>query len=180
MSRPKGLTYIASYLSDIEQNTLLQEIDALPWSNELKRRVQHYGYKYDYTKKNINREMAVGPLPPACQHLAQKLVEDNIFIEKPDQLIINEYLPGQGIAPHIDCVPCFEDIIVSISLGDVYVMDFTKFDDKLSLSLAVGSLLCLSGEARYKWRHGIVARVKDGDHERKRRISLTFRRVILT
>jgi len=31
-------------------------------------------------------------------------------------MIANEYLPGQGISAHVDCVPCFSDRIASLSL----------------------------------------------------------------
>ncbi len=35
----------------------------------------------------------------------------------PNQLTINEYIPGQGIAPHIDTHSAFEGAIVSLSLA---------------------------------------------------------------
>ena len=136
-----GLTYIPNYLSISDQSEIIQEIESGVWSNELKRRVQHYGYKYDYTNRSINAEMAVGDIPVRCKLLAYKLVQDNIFTKVPDQLIINEYQPGQGIAPHIDCVPCFNDIIVSISLLDEYPMTFSNENEKIDLTLEVGSLV---------------------------------------
>ncbi len=40
-----GLTYIPEYIPPDEQSQLLDLIDRHPWSAELKRRVQHYGYK---------------------------------------------------------------------------------------------------------------------------------------
>lgn len=40
-----GLTYIPEYIPPDEQSQLLDLIDRQPWSAELKRRVQHYGYK---------------------------------------------------------------------------------------------------------------------------------------
>ncbi len=43
-----------------------------------------------------------------------------------DQLIVNEYQPGQGISPHIDNKTLFSDIIVSLSLGSNAVMIFEK------------------------------------------------------
>lgn len=175
-----GMTYLPSFLTEEEQANLLQTVDYFPWLNDLKRRVQHYGYKYDYTTKVVRPDMSVGPLPDQFKVLARKMYDCDILSEMPDQLIVNEYLPGQGIAPHIDCVPCFKDNIVSISLGDTYVMDFTKGTEKISIPLAPGSLLKLTGESRYKWRHSIASRKKDGDHVRSRRVSLTFRQVILS
>lgn len=174
-----GLIYISNYLSILEQEYIVKEIESQVWITDLKRRVQHYGYKYDYTKKIINSEMAVPSMPPICQKLANRLFKENIFAVVPDQLIVNEYLPGQGIAPHIDCVPCFDSIIVSLSLLDEYPMTFSFEETKLDIKLEIGSLLSLTGDARYKWKHSIAARNKDGERTRNRRISLTFRNVIL-
>ncbi|SHK82523.1 alpha-ketoglutarate-dependent dioxygenase AlkB [Chryseobacterium contaminans] len=46
-----------------------------------------------------------------------------------------------------------------------------------------GSLIVLSGDARYKWTHGIAPRKTDYINgrkiERKLRLSMTFRKVIL-
>ena len=39
------------------------------------------------------------------------------FDYEPDQVTVNEYLPGQGIAPHVDTHSAFEDGIASLSLG---------------------------------------------------------------
>jgi alkylated DNA repair dioxygenase AlkB len=41
------------------------------------------------------------------------------------------------------------------------------------------SLLILTCDARYKWKHGIALRKSDNGVKRQRRISLTFRKVIL-
>lgn len=101
----------------------------------------------------------------------------------PDQLIINEYLPGQGIAEHIDCEPCFGDIVASLSLGSGCTMDFTEVatEVKRSVFLPRRSLVIISEDARYKWKHGIAKRKSDmmGGQKtaRGRRISITFRQV---
>ncbi len=174
-----GLKYLPQYLSPEEQKILLDEIDSQEWNTELRRRVQHYGYKYSYKNRSIDRTMVAPAFLPACDVLAGKLTEDGIFKTKPDQLIVNEYMPGQGIAPHIDCVPCFGKEIVSISLGWEYPMVFLKDGRKHEVSLAVGSLISLTGPARYKWTHSIASRKEDNGIQRQRRVSLTFRNVIL-
>ena len=46
-----GLIYISNYISPATAKSLLEIIDQQPWLNELKRRVQHYGYRYDYKKR---------------------------------------------------------------------------------------------------------------------------------
>jgi len=52
-----GLSYVADYVSPAEQADLLNSIDQQLWLNELKRRVQHYGYKYDYKKRAVESGM---------------------------------------------------------------------------------------------------------------------------
>ena len=92
-----------------------------------------------------------------------------------------------GISAHIDCEPCFEDTIVTVSLGSAYDMDFicVKTKEVHSKTLELGSALVLNGPARYDWMHRISARKSDPGkggqpkRHRGRRVSLTYRNVIL-
>lgn len=178
-----GLRYIPDFITRSEENALTALIDSQPWPNDLKRRVQHYGYKYDYKARSVPKDSYLGPLPDWIQPLAQKLQSKNLFKTIPDEVIINEYLPGQGISAHIDCVPCFDDVIASLSLGSPAIMQFFRGNEKQEIYLEPRSLIVLSGPARYEWQHAIPARksdIIDGiKTERTRRISLTFRNVIL-
>lgn len=180
-----GLQYFENYLTKQEHDTLIRTIDSQPWLDDLKRRVQHYGFKYDYKSRRINLAMRIGQLPDWTMVIAHKLYVAGYFKSLPDQLIINEYMPGQGITPHIDCEPCFEDTIVSISLGSNCVMDFTNSlsQEKISMLLAPRSIVVLQGESRYNWTHGIAPRKTDKykgyNYQRGRRISLTFRKTIV-
>jgi len=179
-----GLTLYHNFITLEEEVQLLSSIDDQPWSNELKRRVQHYGWKYDYSKRSLDNNMKLGDLPPFCASLVDACIQQRILSAHPDQLIINEYTPGQGISPHIDQVKWFGNEIVSVSLGSDILMDFKhKMSHKqYSILLPRRSLVLLSGEARYNWTHGIVARKRDKiDGQwvaRERRVSLTFRKVI--
>ena len=181
-----GLRYIPNFITNAEAQVLLQKIDANPWLTDLKRRVQHYGWKYDYTARRVDETMRLGGLPDWLMDLGHRLQQEGYFSKLPDQVIINEYQPGQGISPHIDCVPCFEETIASLSLGSLCVMNFTHANtgEKTSRLLEPRSLLLFSGDARYHWKHGIAARKSDKHNgqiiARGRRISLTFRNVILT
>ena len=178
-----GLHCIPNFISEEEHDTLLTAIDERPWLTDLKRRVQHYGYKYDYKARNILSDSYLGELPQWLSGLQERLFMDEIFKKKPDQAIINEYLPGQGISAHIDCVPCFDDVIASLSLGSDAIMRLSSAQQKHDILLEKRSLIVLSSEARYKWQHAIPARksdIVDGVKlERQRRVSVTFRKVIL-
>lgn len=185
ITRVPGLELIPEYVDREGQERLLALVDAAPWRADLKRRVQHYGYRYDYRSRTVGREAYLGPLPGWAAELAARLVEDTPVEREPDQLIINEYLSGQGISAHIDCVPCFGAVVLSISLGSACVMGFTErtTDTVLPVLVEPGALMVMSGDARYKWRHSIAARktdTLDGRRiERSRRVSLTFRTVVV-
>ena len=176
-----GLKYIPEYITSAQEAALIQTIDQQKWITELKRRVQHYGYKYNYKSRNINSKKYLGTIPSWLDDLRQKLYADKVFDRWPNQVIVNEYTPGQGISQHVDCIPCFGDTICSLSLGSTCVMDFDRTPQKLSLLLEQKSLVILQKDARYLWQHSIAARKKDqysgASIERGRRISLTFRMV---
>src|SRR5690606_41391937 len=121
------------------------------------------GWRFEYKARAIDYSMYLGELPPWAQPLAKRLFEGGYFAKEPDQLIINEYQPGQGIAGHVDCEPCFGSTIASVSLGSVCVMDFVslKSREKIEILLEPKSLVVISGEARYDWTHAIAARTWD-------------------
>lgn len=180
-----GLRYLADYVDEAREQALIGLLDRQLWLTELRRRVQHYGYKYDYKGRKVGPEMYLGPLPEWLLPLCRQLKDAGLMPRVADQVIVNEYEPGQGIAPHVDCVPCFADTIASMTLGSSCLMEFTKLKtrEKVPLFLPRRSLVVLSGEARYGWRHAIPARKRDTHEgktvERGRRLSLTFRNVLL-
>ena len=172
-----GLEYTPDFISAEEESTLFAQIDQQPWLNDLKRRVQHYGYKYDYKARTVTPDSYLGELPEWLMPIIAKLPF------QPDQAIVNEYLPGQGISAHIDCQPCFGDTIASLSLGSAAMMQFAKDEQKAELYLASRSLITLSRTARYQWTHAIPTRKSDiiNGHkiQRARRVSVTFRTMLL-
>jgi len=179
-----GLVEVPGYLDPAEQEELLAVIDEQPWRSDLKRRVQHYGYRYDYTRRTVSRDQYLGPLPDWAARLAERLRADRHVPDDLDQLIVNEYEPGQGISAHVDCVPCFGGTVVSISLGSACVMTFSHRGPaaKVDVLLEPGGLLVMAGPARYEWLHAIAARKSDRWNDqillRARRVSLTFRTVL--
>lgn len=179
-----GLRLIPDFITPDEEAVLIESLDNQPWLNDLQRRVQHYGYRYDYKARQVTPALRLGVLPSWLCVWAEKVHQNGFFGCQPDQVIVNEYQPSQGIALHVDCVPCFGDTIASLSLGSGCVMDFlhdaTK--TKRSLFLPPRSLLILQGDARYNWQHGIAKRLYDTAAgvrlPRQRRVSLTFRTVL--
>lgn len=178
-----GLRYLADWITPATGEAVLRDIDAAPWSTQLKRRVQHYGHRYDYGRRSVAADQRAGvtPLPAWARQLSDRLVAEGLLDRDAEQVIVNEYQPGQGISAHVDCVPCFGPVVAAISLGSNCVMDFTQPEDdsKMAVPLAPGSLLVMTGPARYVWRHAIAARRSDpgiaGRVPRARRVSVTFR-----
>ena len=179
-----GGDYQAAFVTPQEEQELLAQVDASPWLDTLRRRVQHYGYRYDYTQRHISADSKIGDLPVWVQNVAQRLLEQGIFPTLPEQMIVNEYQPGQGIAPHSDS-PGFGDTIASLSLGSACMMRlFPHRTDKsqaFDIVLEPQSLVIFRGASRCQWQHAILARKSDVQNgckiPRARRVSLTFRTV---
>ncbi|KAJ3087559.1 Alkylated DNA repair protein alkB 8 [Quaeritorhiza haematococci] len=65
----------------------------------------------------------------------------------PDQLTVNKYASGGGIAPHVDTHTAFEDGIVSVSLGSSTVIEFRRISSLSVVREAAGEMAntaCLS------------------------------------
>eukprot|EP01126_Amoeba_proteus_P001303 TRINITY_DN1036_c0_g2_i4.p1 TRINITY_DN1036_c0_g2~~TRINITY_DN1036_c0_g2_i4.p1 ORF type:complete len:147 (+),score=28.55 TRINITY_DN1036_c0_g2_i4:92-532(+) len=88
---PSGLTYIPNWLSPEEERNLLTQIDGQPWSSQLSRRVQHYGWAYSYTTKTLTPDAHLGPLPAFFSSLIQRFEEENLTDSRPDQVIVNGF-----------------------------------------------------------------------------------------
>lgn len=123
-----------------------------------------------------------------------------------DQAIINNYSDGKGIAAHVDRAT-FDDLIVGLSLGAPTVLHFTQAGKKnknksvpteypngvsapcssatvepgrFELLLEPRSAYVMSGEARWRWCHGIpdgVPTISGVQLPVGRRVSVTFRRL---
>lgn len=186
-----GFVYEPNFIDEEHEDRLVKWIEEQPWSNELKRRVQHYGWRYDYKAREVDPSIRIGELPLPLAELAQRLYERKLVPQMPDQVIVNDYEAGQGITPHIDAPGSFADGIATISLLESWEMTFhapgkgkTRKVQKL---LERRSVAVMKGDARGKWKHEIVKRKTDPyvdaagkrrKRQRNRRISLTFRKVL--
>ncbi|KAI9331230.1 hypothetical protein DFJ73DRAFT_664497 [Zopfochytrium polystomum] len=120
-------------------------------------------------------------------------------------MIANRYTPGQGIVDHVDLVARFEDGVAVASFGSCVVMEFrprTRTSEDAAAAagssssssshprdvvvpvlLRPGDVICLTGDARYRWMHGIPARTEDwwegAAIARRERVSITLRKLTL-
>ena len=200
VSEVPGLRLIVDFVSEAEEAAMLADIDSRPWIALAHRRVQHYGFAFDYARNNVDPTQ---PLPTPHPHFFDlpldrlELLAPGLVPMRCNQLTLNEYSASSSIPPHVDTHHAFEDAILSLSLGADTVMDFrlpVPLTDKAgteagtilrraAVHLPRRSLVILSGAARYAWWHSITARATDLVDgrvvPRGRRVSLTFRRVRL-
>ena len=182
-----GLHFLPMFLTPEKEAEYVSRIDAAEgeWRNDLSRRVQHYGWRYDYKARAITPDMHIGALPDWLDAIAKRLYDETgLFDRVPEQVIVNEYEPGQGIATHIDH-PGFGPTVCTISLLDDWEMDFSEnWKDKSPALLHRRSCVLLTGDSRSVWQHGIALRKREYslagklERRRSRRLSLTFRTVL--
>lgn len=201
----EGLLLLQDFVSEAEASVLLAEVDGRPWDCSIKRRVQHYGHAFDYARLGIAKGCGTVELPAFCEGLVRRIAERGVLPHPIDQLTVNEYQPGIGIASHCDAHSAFEDGIAALTLGSGIVMEFRRPQVDGSGKVSVGkhhrlapppdengevvhknvwlpanSLLVMRGEARYAWQHGIAWRKTDCQDtgrvcQRGRRVSFTLR-----
>jgi len=180
---PPGLLYFPNWLSNDEHDLVMSEIDSRNFDNTLSRRVQHYGTRYDYKSAALDRQGSAPMIPPVISLFCKRLVSVGLFEVEPDQVIVNEYLTGQGIAKHID-KSSFGAQVATISLCESWPMVFNGPNgETISKVLECRSLAVMTGDARYKWTHQITKRKSDlvgkSRVRRVRRVSLTFRTILI-
>jgi alkylated DNA repair dioxygenase AlkB len=199
-----GLVVVPDYISADEERGLLAHVDAGEWSNDFKRRVQVYGLGYGSNddegedgdepppklkgaelarqRRKLKPEAAqwIRDLPAWVAPLARRLVDDGHLPRYPENVVVNDYAPGVGIAPHCDYAP-FGAPIVAVSLGSDVVLDFVPMrgGEKAVVHAPARSMWAVHGAARWQWKHGIAPRLSDVIDgvrvKRARRVSITFR-----
>ncbi|KAJ3681382.1 hypothetical protein LUZ60_015871 [Juncus effusus] len=192
-----GLWLCSNFLSSENQASLLYAILQEGWFSDEHNQAMRFGDlpKWALELSSLIREAVCAPDMKVDEHLQEGPLPSDLLWREPlfDQLIANVYKPGEGICSHVDLLR-FEDGIAIISLESSCVMQFTLTKEEeqeiekkaLSKSVPVflnpGSLVLMSGEARYLWKHGINresnSQVWGGQEiEQKRRTSVTLRKL---
>lgn len=195
--------YIPNFITSDQEQSILSHIERTPkprWTQLLNRRLVNYG-GVPHPNGMIAEE-----IPDWLQSYVDKVNNLGIFeSQKANHVLVNEYLPDQGILPHTDG-PLFYPIISTISCGAHTVLEFTKRESSgdeatrevlFKLLLEPRSLLILKDTLYSDYMHGICEINEDtlcdricnydlcentykiGDHlvRRSPRISLTIRNV---
>ena len=187
-----GLALFPEFVTEAEERDLLAAIDGHAWVALAKRRVQHYGYAFDYATRSVAVDGVGGErrqrpgLPGWLGFLLERLGArvEALAGQALDQATVNEYACGVGLAPHVDTHSAFSGAIVSLTLAGRSAMEFRR-EGRASRGVALErrSLLVMAAEARYAWAHYIPHRKADivegaGVVARDpRRVSVTLRTV---
>eukprot|EP01095_Lingulamoeba_sp_RSL-Kostka_P000854 TRINITY_DN1112_c0_g1_i1.p1 TRINITY_DN1112_c0_g1~~TRINITY_DN1112_c0_g1_i1.p1 ORF type:complete len:247 (+),score=85.60 TRINITY_DN1112_c0_g1_i1:147-887(+) len=194
-----GLEYYPDFITEEEEQQILDMLDSRKWYQEIVRRQQHYGYMYYHTRHNLPllqpkdqpEETELSGTMEDFDWLVERFDKLNIFPEDHpiNQCLVNEYIGNQGICGHVDNPACFGDVIAAISLKDPVYMMLRKEDEPeifTKIFLESRSLMIMKDEVRFLFRHGITKQkkvfvpttkqclIRDNNF---RRVSLTFREI---
>ena len=96
-----GCSLLLDFVGAAEASQLLADVDAHPWDSSLARRTQQHGRAFDYTSKNVAAPDGAA-IPPCFDGLLARLAAVPRHVlpwdRLADNLTVNEYLPGAGIA----------------------------------------------------------------------------------
>ena len=77
---PPATHYLPNYIGEADEARFLEHINCADWLDDLKRRVQHYGYRYDYRERRVTEGSYLGALPDWLLPIARRLVADGIIL----------------------------------------------------------------------------------------------------
>lgn len=162
--------YVPDFVSEAQELSLLQQVQGAPvakWKTLKNRRLQNWGGVV-HEKGLISQ-----PIPAWLSSITDKITkETNLFPAPINHVLVNEYLPGQGITSHQDG-PVYHPVVAILSLGAPTMMHFrphtrlTESDDEAhgereqkgeatcSLVLMPGSLLVFKDSSYTDYLHGI-------------------------
>ena len=120
-----GATLVPDVVTEAEEERILLRISQAPWMTDLSRRVQHYGYRYDYRQPRCRpARPGAAPFPRWAQVDRRTGLHRTFDGRRPEQCIVNEYRPGQGHRDARRSRQSFGPVVVSLSLAAAWTMNF--------------------------------------------------------
>ena len=110
-SSVEGLTLIENFVTVDEEKALATLAATSGDETRLaRRRVKHFGYAFDYGTRDANLKV-VDEIPELAMEVLRRLPRETPGYEgamRCDQVTVNEYPRGVGLAPHVDTHSAFE------------------------------------------------------------------------
>ncbi|KAF2222724.1 hypothetical protein BDZ85DRAFT_172710, partial [Elsinoe ampelina] len=172
-SLPPTISYLPTFLTPLEEETILLSLPSHKWTPLTHRRLQ--AHPSPLTKSGT---LLACPLPPYLSSpILDRFTALGIFAGSPhgnpNHCLVNEYAPGQGIMPHEDGAT-YHPVTATVSLGGAVVLDvYEKVGQgggqgggearKWRVLQERGSLLVTTGEVYGGTLHGIAEVEVDED-----------------
>ncbi|VDO19543.1 unnamed protein product [Heligmosomoides polygyrus] len=172
-----GLTFVPDFLTDAEEDDLMEMIDGAEWVlSQSGRRKQDYGPKVNFKHKKVKTDSFVG-MPEYADMLLEKMrtiSQEKLGNYVPFEMCNLEYDQSKRstIEMHFDDMWIWGNRLISINLlsGTVMTLANEKTEQLCYVWMPRRCLLCMSDESRYQWKHAVLPH-----HIRGRRIALTMR-----
>ncbi|KAF1996565.1 hypothetical protein P154DRAFT_547911 [Amniculicola lignicola CBS 123094] len=121
---PSTFYYIPNFITASEESSILQKIPSQRWISLSKRRLQAIP-----STLLKGTTLLAAPLPPylvnpVIDRFSDLGVFDATPHRKPNHVLVNEYLAGQGIMPHEDGA-AYAPVVATISLGGSLCLEIT-------------------------------------------------------
>lgn len=178
-----GLTYRPNFLTSRQEQTFLRYADESFWQRD-NSLVQNFGFNYERGKERVDSNDATTPLPKWAEKVASYLTENQLSTSLPNQMTIVNLEPGQGLLPFVESKISIDNSINILTLGAPIVINFFATgsgSEQRKAMLDTGSILSISGEARFYFAYGItesnVNAWKGKEQKRGRTVLMIFRHV---
>ncbi|KDQ08932.1 hypothetical protein BOTBODRAFT_191399 [Botryobasidium botryosum FD-172 SS1] len=129
---PGTAYYVPDFVSPQEEEYLIRKIQESPqpkWKNLANRRLQVWGGDVK-SGSNVLLKAALPSFLTEYPDIIPRLRSTGVFSNTkqgaPNHVIVNEYLPGQGIMPHEDG-PSYHPVVATISLGSHAVFNYYRY-----------------------------------------------------
>eukprot|EP01062_Namystynia_karyoxenos_P055291 TRINITY_DN4605_c2_g2_i1.p2 TRINITY_DN4605_c2_g2~~TRINITY_DN4605_c2_g2_i1.p2 ORF type:complete len:643 (+),score=150.39 TRINITY_DN4605_c2_g2_i1:507-2435(+) len=187
---PEGLEYIDAFITEQEEDALLNWAERRPWEvcPRSGRRSQQYGFVLDSASGRLTFDPSrhlpklpaeVVPRMRKIPSRPNQIPPSNPLQRCPNQLLVTENGPGQGAPPVIDRPQVFDPWVSVISLGADAEVDFIPLDRARArgcrtyrLPVRRRSYMCIAGAARRDYKYAVVERPDTAT-----RMAMSFRAV---
>uniref|UniRef100_A0A914UYT9 Alpha-ketoglutarate-dependent dioxygenase AlkB-like domain-containing protein n=2 Tax=Plectus sambesii TaxID=2011161 RepID=A0A914UYT9_9BILA len=172
-----GLLLAHDFITPEEEDSLMKKIDGVEWIlSQSGRRKQDYGPRVNFKHKKVKYDRFVG-MPDYADLVLERmraLSPEKLGEYQPFELCNLEYDPNRqsAIEFHQDDMWIWGNRLISVNLLSGSVMTLIEEQQRKMVFVPMPrySLLCMADDARYRWKHGIIAK-----HINVRRVALTMR-----
>jgi alkylated DNA repair dioxygenase AlkB len=174
---PEGMKYEENFLCGLEEQTLLRDVQALPFrvfefhGFNGKRRTVSFGWRYDFNGGGLTKTEDMPGFLTSLRERAETFA--GVAAASFQQVLVTEYAPGVAIGWHKDR-SVFGDV-VGISLLSACTFRLRRRSAKgftrQNFVAAPRSVYLLRGPSRTEWEHSIPG-------VESLRYSVTFRTVL--